>query len=181
MLQSWNQFCFTGGYIEAGVNLPGRPDVVGFWRKVASIRHANTLLTLRLSAGVWTMGNLGRAGYGSTNEGTWPYSYDSCDVGAYPNQTDPKTGGPPAVTFKQYPDDAGLSYQPGQKFSACTCKGEDHPGPWLSSEDRFRGRAAPEIDVLEATVEMRNGQLTGTVSQTAQFAPFDAEHREFTL
>ena len=129
-------------------------------------------------AGVWTMGNLGRAGYGSTNEGTWPFSYDSCDVGTYPNQTDPRTGGPPAVTWKAYPDDAGLSYQPGQKFSACTCKGEDHPGPWLSSENRFRGRAAPEIDVLEATVEMRDGSLLGTVSQTAQFAPFDAEHGE---
>lgn len=33
------------------------------------------------------MGNLGRAGYGATNEGLWPYTYDSCDVGTLPNQT----------------------------------------------------------------------------------------------
>ena len=59
MLQSWNQLCFTGGYIEVGVNLPGRPDVSGYW------------------PGVWTMGNLGRAGYGASNEGTWPYAYDA--------------------------------------------------------------------------------------------------------
>lgn len=33
MIQTWNQFCFTGGYIEVAVNLPGRPDVIGFWRE----------------------------------------------------------------------------------------------------------------------------------------------------
>lgn len=33
------------------------------------------------------MGNLGRAGYGSTNDGVWPFSYSTCDVGTMPNQT----------------------------------------------------------------------------------------------
>lgn len=33
------------------------------------------------------MGNLGRAGYGGSLDGTWPYTYDSCDVGTLPNQT----------------------------------------------------------------------------------------------
>ncbi len=28
------------------------------------------------------MGNLGRAGYGATLDGMWPYSYDTCDVGS---------------------------------------------------------------------------------------------------
>lgn len=59
------------------------------------------------------MGNLGRAGYGATNEGNWPYSYDSCDIGTLKNQTDPETGGPPAVTWTAYEQDAGLSYLPG--------------------------------------------------------------------
>ena len=33
------------------------------------------------------MGNLGRAGYGASLEGMWPYTYDACDVGTLPNQT----------------------------------------------------------------------------------------------
>lgn len=43
------------------------------------------------------MGNLGRPGYGATTEGTWPYSYDSCDVGALPNQTNVAQTGPAAA------------------------------------------------------------------------------------
>lgn len=35
------------------------------------------------------MGNLGRVGYGGTLEGTWPYTYDSCDSGTLSNQTKP--------------------------------------------------------------------------------------------
>lgn len=33
---------------------------------------------------------------------------------------------------------------PGQRVSACTCKGEDHPGPVNT-----KGRGAPEIDAIE--------------------------------
>jgi hypothetical protein len=40
------------------------------------------------------MSNLGRAGYGATNDGSWPYVYDDCDVGVLRNQTDPDTGLP---------------------------------------------------------------------------------------
>ena len=43
-----NKFCFTGGYIETAAQLPGRNNVVGMW------------------PAVWTMGNLGRAGYGAS-------------------------------------------------------------------------------------------------------------------
>lgn len=43
------------------------------------------------------MGNLGRAGFGSSVEGMWPYSYDSCDVGTLPNQTYPGTNTPAAA------------------------------------------------------------------------------------
>jgi beta-glucan synthesis-associated protein KRE6 len=46
-----NKFCFTGGYVEASVQLPGANNVLGFWPSV------------------WTMGNLGRVGYGATTDG----------------------------------------------------------------------------------------------------------------
>jgi len=46
-----NKFCFTGGQIEMSVQLPGTHNVVGMW------------------PAVWTMGNLGRAGYGASLEG----------------------------------------------------------------------------------------------------------------
>ncbi|KAK4703818.1 beta-glucan synthesis-associated protein KRE6, partial [Phenoliferia sp. Uapishka_3] len=58
MLQSWNKFCFTGGRIEVAVSLPGTATVSGYWPSVQ-----------------WFMGNLGRAGYGASLDGTWPYSY----------------------------------------------------------------------------------------------------------
>lgn len=51
MMSSWNKFCFTGGYVEANVSLPGVNNVVGLW------------------PAVWSMGNLGRAGYGATLDG----------------------------------------------------------------------------------------------------------------
>lgn len=45
----------------------------------------------------WAMGNLGRAGFGASLEGMWPYTYDSCDVGTLPNQTWPGTSTPAAA------------------------------------------------------------------------------------
>lgn len=54
MLQTWNKLCFNGGaFFEVSVSLPGNPQASGFW------------------PGLWTMGNLGRAGYGATNDGMW--------------------------------------------------------------------------------------------------------------
>ena len=108
MLTSWNKFCFTGGKLEARLILPGRNNVSGLW------------------PAVWTMGNLGRAGYGASTEGLWPYSYDSCDVGTLPNQTylASQGGGPLAAeTTGRYVEDFGpyLSYLPGQRLSRCTC------------------------------------------------------------
>lgn len=161
-----NKFCFTGGYIEASVTLPGQNNVLGLW------------------PAVWTMGNLGRAGYGATLEGVvclrfldswflpqfvtklqWPYTYDSCDVGTLPNQT--LNGLPEAATENGGGIGGALSYLPGQKLSRCTCNGEDHPGP-KHSDGTFVGRAAPEIDVFEAQVDAN--LLTGDVSQSAQWA-----------
>jgi beta-glucanase (GH16 family) len=51
MLSSWNKFCFTGGLIVANVSLPGPSNVAGLW------------------PAIWTLGNLGRAGYGASLEG----------------------------------------------------------------------------------------------------------------
>jgi len=152
MITTWNKFCFTGGYFEVSVQLPGVNNVVGLW------------------PAIWTMGNLGRAGYGASLEGLWPYSYDTCDVGTAPNQT--LNGLPLAATTSGRPSkDGALSYLPGQRLSRCTCPGESHPGPELH-DGTFVGRAAPEIDVFEAQVDPTT--LTGGVSQSAQWAPFDA-------
>jgi beta-glucanase (GH16 family) len=145
---SRNKFCFTGGQIEASVQLPGTNNVVGMW------------------PAVWTMGNLGRAGYGASLEGMvrspmfipfsdgninkWPYTYDSCDVGTAPNQT--RDGLPYAATIDGDPSfNDALSYLPGQRLSRCTCNGEDHPGP-KHPDGSYVGRSAPEIDIFEAQV-----------------------------
>ncbi|KAF8640087.1 hypothetical protein AX17_001327 [Amanita inopinata Kibby_2008] len=149
LISSWNKFCFTGGMFEASVQLPAANNVVGMW------------------PALWTMGNLGRAGYGATLEGMWPYSYDFCDVGTAPNQT--LNGQPVAATVNgdhAYGD--ALSYLPGQRLSRCTCNGEDHPGP-KHQDGSYVGRSAPEIDVLEAQIT----KFVGQVSQSAQWAPFN--------
>ncbi|KAF8500951.1 glycoside hydrolase family 16 protein [Russula emetica] len=142
MLQSWNKFCFTTGYVEVNLSLPGSVQSPGFW------------------PAVWSMGNLGRAGYGATTDGMWPYTYETCDIGTLPNQT--QNGRPAAA--------AGLSYLPGQRLSACTCPGSDHPGPSVSV-----GRGAPEIDVLEAQIDVALGE--GQVSQSLQVAPFNINYQ----
>ncbi|EJD47628.1 beta-glucan synthesis-associated [Auricularia subglabra TFB-10046 SS5] len=144
MLQSWNKFCFTNGYIEVSLSLPGDPQISGFW------------------PAAWTMGNLGRAGYGATTEGLWPYSYKACDLGTLKNQTEPSGVAPTAS------DGQPLSFQPGQRLSSCSCPGSDHPGPKHESP-----RNAPEIDILEATVDVALGH--GIASQSYQLAPYNAD------
>ncbi|KAI0270556.1 glycoside hydrolase family 16 protein [Gloeopeniophorella convolvens] len=154
MIQSWNKFCFTGGMIEVSVQLPGSSSKPGLW------------------PAVWTMGNLGRAGYGASLDGMWPYTYDTCDVGTLPNQTYPGTQTPIAALENGDPDhDNVLSMLPGQRLSACTCPGESHPGP-VHPNGTFVGRSAPEIDLFEALIDGNRGQ----VSQSLQLAPFNAEY-----
>ena len=148
MPASRNKFCFTGGRIEVSVQLPGANNAVGMW------------------PAVWTMGNLGRAGYGASLEGMvcsptcmsrctvnifkWPYTYDTCDVGTAPNQT--RNGLPYAATVNGDPSfNDALSWLPGQRLSRCTCDGESHPGP-KHADGTYVGRSAPEIDVFEAQV-----------------------------
>ncbi|PWZ01720.1 LOW QUALITY PROTEIN: SKN1-domain-containing protein [Testicularia cyperi] len=118
-ITTWNQFCFTGGYLE----LPGSSSISGLW------------------PAAWTMGNLGRANYGATTQGT------SCDIGTLKNQTNPDGLGALLSGDTVFNN----NWQPGQRLSACTCPGEDHPGP-KDSDGNFVGRSAPEIDVFEAQV-----------------------------
>lgn len=159
MLQSWNKFCFTGGLLVASVQLPGRKDVPGLW------------------PAFWIMGNLGRAGFGASLQGMWPYSYDKCDVGTLINQT--FANGTPSsnaeggnVDFNQKHYTRSLSYLPGQKLSACTCPDEDHPGPWDKKTKSFKGRAAPEVDVFEAQIDKGKLQM----SQSCQIAPYNYKY-----
>ncbi|KAG2494124.1 hypothetical protein HYH03_007762 [Edaphochlamys debaryana] len=63
-LQGWNKFCYTGGYLEIRVKMPGDDQKGGFW------------------PALFTLGNLGRAGYLRSTEGVWPWSYDTCDLAA---------------------------------------------------------------------------------------------------
>jgi len=119
------------------------------------------------------MGNLARPGYPATTDGMWPYTYDSCDVGTFPNQTNPDGLGPAAalrsdVSRPQY--NYALSWLSGQRLSACSCPGSDHPGPSVT-----RGRGAPEIDVFEAEKD-KNFAVGHVVSQSAQFAPFSHDY-----
>ncbi|KAI0932060.1 hypothetical protein AcW2_000787 [Taiwanofungus camphoratus] len=157
MMSTWNKFCFTGGIIEVSVVLPGVNNVVGLW------------------PAVWTMGNLGRAGFGASLEGMWPYTYDSCDVGTAPNQT--RNGLPIAATENGDPQNGDvLSFLPGQKLSRCSCPGSSHPGP-MHGDGTFVGRSAPEIDIFEAQI---TGQpLSGQVSQSAQWGPFNEAYTWF--
>jgi beta-glucanase (GH16 family) len=60
------------------------------------------------------------------------------------------------------------SMLPGQRLSACTCPGESHPGP-QRQDGSFVGRSSPEIDLFEALISGKRGQ----VSQSAQWAPFN--------
>ncbi|CAO1624950.1 unnamed protein product [Sympodiomycopsis kandeliae] len=159
-VSTWNKFCFTGGYIEVRAQMPGSSSIAGWW------------------PAAWTMGNLGRANYGATTEGTWPYSYDACDVGTLPNQTYPDGSGPElALTsgdtvFNNKYGGTSLSWLPGQRLSSCTCPDDDHPGPKMP-DGTWKARSAPEIDIIEAQV----GGGKGHVSQSSQFAPFNAHYQ----
>ncbi|KAI0651922.1 glycoside hydrolase family 16 protein [Trametes meyenii] len=154
MMSTWNKFCFTGGLVEASVMLPGFNNVNGLW------------------PAIWAMGNLGRAGYGASLDGMWPYTYDACDVGTAPNQT---IGDFPANAKSNGKGDV-LSYLPGQRLSRCTCLGESHPGP-VHENGEYVGRSAPEIDMFEAQIGVDGipGAM-GAVSQSGQWGPFNYDY-----
>ncbi|ETS60663.1 hypothetical protein PaG_04559 [Moesziomyces aphidis] len=155
MVQSWNKVCFQGAYYEISARLPGSHTVPGFW------------------PGLWTQGNLGRPGYGATNEGMWPYSYQGCDTGALPNQTYINGTGPPKALDARGLFSASynneLSWLPGMRYTSCNCPGTEHPGP-----NHGVARSAPELDILEAKINVAGGH--GETSQSLQMAPFDVDY-----
>ena len=81
MLQGWNKFCYTGGYLEARLRQPGTATQSGMW------------------AAFWTLANLGRAGYLETTAGMWPFTYSTCDDAAYFGQADWENSDLPAQNF----------------------------------------------------------------------------------
>ena len=166
MIQSWNKLCYRNGILIASIQLPGFKDVSGLW------------------PAFWVMGNLGRAGFGASLQGTWPYSYDQCDVGTLMNQTiwnsTHPEGWPPhstdlggATMFNQKHNTSSISFLAGQKLSRCTCPGEDHPGPFNETLGEFTGRAAPEIDVFEAQIK---DDKYVQMSQSCQMAPYNWQY-----
>ncbi len=63
MLQSWNKFCFTSGYIEVALTLPGpNQETRGYVSRtfLCSVDHEYSPTTQW--PGAWTMGNLARPG-----------------------------------------------------------------------------------------------------------------------
>ncbi|RCK65258.1 Beta-glucan synthesis-associated protein KRE6 [Candida viswanathii] len=129
MVQSWNKLCFNKrAIVEIRAQLP------------YDVKHG-------LWPAAWSLGNLARPGFLATTDGTWPYTYDECDLGTLPNQST---------------TNEGMSYLPGQRLSKCACSGEDHPSPGV-------GRGAPEIDIIEGLYQY--DKFWGV--QTLQVAPFD--------
>jgi len=134
------------------------------------------------------------------------HSYDSCDVGTFRNQTLKDRSGPAAALHSDSSRDKynkELSWLTGQKLSSvllnycdplvyncytssCSCPNSDHPGPFDSSAQAYRGRGAPEIDILEAEKDKDPTAYTAVpanevwgghvVSQSAQFAPFTHDY-----
>ena len=97
-------------------------------------------------------------------------------MGTLSNQTFPD-GTPINATINGDPSyNNVLSFLPGQRLNACTCDGESHPGP-KRPDGSFVGRAAPEIDILEAQVD--SGTLIGHVSMSGQGAPFNCGYNWF--
>lgn len=94
----------------------------------------------------------------------WPYSYDSCDLGTFPGQQ--TRDGQPAAASTGGTGGGPLSGLPGQKLSACSCPGSDHPGPRVDI-----GRSVPEIDIMEAQIDTDHWK--GESSQSFQIAPYD--------
>jgi beta-glucan synthesis-associated protein KRE6 len=132
------------------VSFPSAHNIIGLW------------------PAAWTHGNLLRPGYGATADGMWPYSYEACDTGTFPNQIS-KTGVPTAAKHDGDPGWGGqISFLDGQRASACTCPGEDHPGPNVNV-----GRGGPEIDIFEAQAYYFGDGTKGSVSQSIQIAPMD--------
>ncbi|KAK2077814.1 hypothetical protein QBZ16_004662 [Prototheca wickerhamii] len=142
MVTSWNKFCFTGGYLEASVKMPGDDFTSGFW------------------PAIWLLGNLGRAGYMASTQGFWPYSYDVCDAAAgmvdwssLPGQRVPACADAPGFNRTRYGFAQGL-------------------GRGSPEIDLFEMSVPSSLDGVKGTAAAHSGAYTPPyVSQTLQMGP----------
>ncbi|CEG42791.1 beta-glucan synthesis-associated [Plasmopara halstedii] len=81
MVQSWNKFCFQGGFLEVRAQLPGavtkasgNPDLT--LKKSSQVESTKYYPTW---PGIWMMGNLGRAIFSASTNRMWPFSYNKCE------------------------------------------------------------------------------------------------------
>ncbi|KAF0699966.1 Aste57867_9516 [Aphanomyces stellatus] len=129
-IQTWNKFCFTGGYVVMRAIMPGKWGYPGTW------------------PAFWLMGNLGRATYDESTDGTWPWSVDICEP-----------------WIDDYMD------QP-QKINACN--NLTNPNNLNSLPEKYglrprHGRGATEIDVFEVQVKKKDDPAF--ISTSLQIAP----------
>jgi hypothetical protein len=219
MLQSWNKFCFTSGYIEVSMTLPGpNQETTGY----VSSGQFVCLFLFRCSFSLpvaWGMddGKPGETWVWSING--WymalhvrPSSCSSVDslivlipilavtthamsvrfrirhseTALAPPQCSAQTRRMRTTTsscqcyqasvFRESISSSSPLPLPASNVcvllssnSACTCPGQDHPGPSTS-----KGRGAPEIDLIEAQHnKLGSGQVA---SQSAQFAPMTHDY-----
>ncbi|KAG7401634.1 hypothetical protein PHYBOEH_000166 [Phytophthora boehmeriae] len=116
-VQTWNKFCYTGGFVEVRAILPGKWGIPGTW------------------PAIWIMGNIGRAPFLGSQDGTWPWSFDVCA---------------PSVEKAE---------KVKQKINACgnlTNKHDKESYPEMYGLNPFQGRGATEIDVIEAQIRARD-------------------------
>jgi hypothetical protein len=67
-------FDIVDRYIEVSMSLPGTAKAQGFWPAAWTMgEYGPPQFKLSLISSYHNSGNLARAGYGSTAEGTWPY------------------------------------------------------------------------------------------------------------
>ncbi|KAJ9109008.1 hypothetical protein QFC21_000334 [Naganishia friedmannii] len=178
MLQSWNKICFWGSmYIEG--------------KKLCHVHQLLALSTLALQSPypypVTTKWEVSGQVFGPSATlvelgilaPLMAYTYDSCDTGILPNQTWLNGTGPWAA-INSGGGGSTLSYLPGHRWSSCTCHGyeNEHPGPNITKKltcHAPEGRNVPEIDVIEAQIEV--AKATGQVSQSFQVAPFNGYYK----
>eukprot|EP00759_Apiculatamorpha_spiralis_P056286 PhF_6_TR7991/c0_g1_i1/m.12266 len=159
MLQTWNKFCFTGGFVDVKVQQPGTADYGGLW------------------SAVFMLGNLCRAGFEASTEGLWPYTYSQCDAAAG-SQDDwfpkviPRVYNAITQTYTNGTPSKGLS---GQTYSSCRTFQDVPQYNW----EPYVARGCPEIDVFElivpydkaSWVAFRNPTTGAFITQSLQLGP----------
>ncbi|KAG2005854.1 beta-glucan synthesis-associated protein KRE6 [Coprinopsis cinerea AmutBmut pab1-1] len=190
MVQTWNKFCFTGGLLEAAVRLPGNTNAAGLWPAVWAMGNLGRAgFGGSLDGMVCCLPDMADS-YSDVPKFSGRTVTTRATSEPFPTRRTPELNFPnwrsPWATLREtmcsptFQARNSVSCQcvlilwialmgPPTPQAACTCPGESHPGP-MRPDGSYVGRAAPEIDVIEALVE--NG--VGQVSLSAQWAPYNA-------